>query len=51
MEDAFDIFATYYEAENINLILSKMNEKELESEYANNLMLRLAEIKELELTK
>lgn len=38
----------YYEAENINLELSRMNETELYSEYAQNLMDRLEEIKKLE---
>lgn len=38
----------YYEAENINLELSKMSEPELCTEYAHKLMDRLEEIKKLE---
>lgn len=38
----------YYEAENINLELSRMNEPELMTAYAQNLMDRLEEIRELE---
>jgi hypothetical protein len=38
----------YYEAENINARLNRMNETELASDAAHRLMDRLAEIRELE---
>jgi hypothetical protein len=38
----------YYEAENINAKLSRMNEPELLTEYAQGLMDRLEEIRRIE---